>query len=174
MTGEYIEQPIIDEYEPEPIKVYVQTDSENHITAIGSSEFIHDTEGWVQIDEGYDNVKHQHAQGNYLEKGLIDENGCYNYKLVDGATVERTAEEKQAEIDARPTPPPTPQEQIIALTEDVEAVAEATAYGLEDTAAIAETLAYGLEDATVLGETLAMALIEIESLKAEIAALKGE
>lgn len=97
----------IEEYESEPYIVYVQIYSENIITAIGSSAFIQDTEGWVQIDEGYDNVKHQHAQGNYLPKGLIDESGCYNYKLIDGIATERTAEEKQAEIDARPAPPPT-------------------------------------------------------------------
>lgn len=174
MTEETIEQPIIDEYEPEPYKVYVQTDSQNRITAIGSSGFIHDPTDWVQIDEGYDNEKHYHAQNNYLEKGLMDENGCWNYVLVDDEVVERTQEEKQAEIDARPAPPPTPQEQITAISEDVEAIAVTTAHGLEDTAAIGETLAYGLEDATALGEALAMALVEIEALKAEVAALKGE
>ncbi|KTE89299.1 hypothetical protein [Desulfitobacterium hafniense] len=46
------------------------------------------------------------------------------------------------------------------LKEDVEAVAETTAYNLEDTMAVAETLA--------------LSLMEIENLKAEIAALKGE
>lgn len=73
-----------------------------------------------------------------------------------------------------PAPPPTPQEQITALTEDVEAIAVTAAYNLEDTAAIGETIANSLEDTTALAETLAMAMLEIESLKAEIAALKGE
>lgn len=179
MTDIIEDHPIFEDYQPEPYKVYAQTDSENIITAIGSSGFIDDPTDWVQIDEGYDNEKHYHAQNNYLEKGLIDEQGCFNYKLDDAKpfgemAVERTAEEKQAEIDARPAPPPTPQEQIAALTEDVEAVAEATAYDLEDTTAIAEAIAYGLEDATALGEALAGALVEIESLKARIAVLEGE
>ncbi|WP_018306358.1 hypothetical protein [Desulfitobacterium hafniense] len=106
MTEETIEQAIIDDFEPEPIRVYVQVDSERCITTINSSAFLTDITDWIQIDEGFGDRYH-HAQGNYLEKGLIDEQGCYNYKLIDGEVAERSLEEKQAEIDARPTPPPT-------------------------------------------------------------------
>lgn len=77
--------------------VYVKTDSESRITAIDSSAFLTDLTGWIQIDEGTGD-KYHHAQGNYLEKGLMDENGCYNYKLVDGAAVERTDEDKASEL----------------------------------------------------------------------------
>ncbi|AFL99538.1 hypothetical protein Desde_1106 [Desulfitobacterium dehalogenans ATCC 51507] len=168
-----LEEPF-DEYEQEPIKVYVQTDTDGRIISINSSVFLDDPTGWVQIDEGYDNVKHYHAQGNYLPNGLFDESGCYNYRLIDGEVVGRTAEEKQAETDARPAPPPTLDERVTSLGEDVEAVAEATAFTLEDTAAIAETFAYALDDTSALAETLAMALLEIEGLKQEIKVLKGE
>ncbi len=173
MTEETIEEPIVEEYEPEPIKVYVQIDSGGTVTAINSSAFIQNPTEWKQIDEGYGDRYH-HAQGNYLPKPIMDEQGCRNYKLIDLFIVERAPEEKQAEIDARPAPPPAPQEQITALTEDVEAVAVTMAYNLEDTAAIAEMVAYSLEDATALGEALAGALEEIEALKARIAVLEGE
>lgn len=79
----------------EPYKVYIQTDSENRVTAINSSAFV-DGEGWAQIDEGYTD-KYHHAQGNYFDKPLCDERGIYRYKLVDGKPVERTQEEMDAD-----------------------------------------------------------------------------
>lgn len=106
MTDIIEDYPIPEDYQPEPYKVYAQIDPENIITAIGSSEFIQDLTDWIQIDEGFGDRYH-HAQGNYLEKGLIDEQGCCNYNLIDGEVAERSLEEKQAEIDARPAPPPT-------------------------------------------------------------------
>lgn len=125
MTDIIEDHPIFEDYQPEPYKVYAQIDSDSIITAIGSSVFIQDTEGWVQIDEGYDNEKHYHAQNNYLEKGLIDDAGCYNYKLDDTKpfgemAVERTATEKQAEIDARPAPPLTETEVLRDYVLDVD------------------------------------------------------
>ena len=77
--------------------VYAKTDLESRIIAIDSSAFLTDFTDWVQIDEGIGD-KYHHAQGNYLENGLMEENGVYNYKLVGGAPVERTEEEKQAEL----------------------------------------------------------------------------
>ncbi len=44
----------------------------------------------------------------------------------------------------------------------------------DDVEAVAEITAYNLEDSMTLGETLAMALLEIEALKAKIAVLEGE
>ena len=40
--------------------------------------------------------------------------GCANYKLADGAPVERTDAEKAAEIAARPAPDPTPLDRVEA------------------------------------------------------------
>lgn len=77
----------------ENIKVYVQVDSNNVITQINSNIFIQDLTGWVNIDEGQGD-KYSHAQGNYLDKSLIDMEGKYNYKLVNGEVVELTDEEK--------------------------------------------------------------------------------
>lgn len=87
-------------------KVYVQTNADSYITAVNSSAFLPDVTGWTQIDEGIGD-KYAHAQGNYFDKPLMDENGCYNYKLADGKPVETTEEDKQNQIDARPAPPTT-------------------------------------------------------------------
>lgn len=78
-------------------KVYVKTDISGNITAINSSDFLSDITDWVLIDEGTGD-KYRHAQNNYLDKPLTDENGIYNYKLVNGAVIERTNEDKAPEL----------------------------------------------------------------------------
>ncbi len=96
--------------------VYVKMDTTSRITAIEGGMYLpKDLTGWTQIDEGIEDSKYTHPQGNYLEKGLIDENGCYNYKLVDGVVLGRTDEEKAIDIANQPTPPKTPQEEIEEL-----------------------------------------------------------
>ncbi len=94
--------------------VYVKTDEDSTIIDINSSSFLTDFNGWTQIDEGIGD-KYHHAQGHYFENGLIDENGCYNYKLVDGTVMERTVSEKQADIENGPAPAPTPDEKMAEL-----------------------------------------------------------
>ena len=79
-------------------KVYVKTNADSIITGINSSAFLSDTTGWIEIDEGTGDRYH-HAQGNYLDNSIIDDNGIYNYKLIDGKPVLRTDEEKQPAID---------------------------------------------------------------------------
>ncbi len=95
-------------------KVYIMSSVDDKITAINSSTFLTDTEGWMQIDEGIGDRYH-HAQGNYLDKPIVDDNGCYNYKLVGGTVTERTTAEKQSDLDSRPPAPKTPQEEIAEL-----------------------------------------------------------
>lgn len=80
----------MDEY-----KVYVRTDSGGIITDINSSAFI-SGDGWTEVDCGEGDRFH-HAQGNYLEAGLTDGDGLYNYKLVGGVLVLRSDEEKAPE-----------------------------------------------------------------------------
>jgi hypothetical protein len=86
--------------------VYAKTNDNGYITAVNSNIFLSDVTGWTKIDEGMGD-KYAHAQGNYFEKPLIDENGCYNYKLENGKPIETTDEEKQAQLDARPASQPT-------------------------------------------------------------------
>lgn len=94
-------------------QVYAKTDEKRRITAVNSSGFTSDTNGWNQIDEGSGD-RFYLAQGNYFDKPLCDERGIYRYKLVDGKPVERT----QEEMDADYVPPevkPTDAERISQL-----------------------------------------------------------
>ena len=84
-------------------KVYVKTDTESVITDINSDTFLKSVEEYILIDEGVGD-RFAHAQGNYLEHGLFDERGRYNYKLHDGNVVELTEAEKE---ELFPVPEPT-------------------------------------------------------------------
>lgn len=99
-------------------KVYVKINSDGIITAINSSAFISDPTGWTEIDEGTGDRYH-HAQNHYLDKSLIDENGSYNYKLVDGTAEERTAEEKAEDVKPEPEPQPTVEEKLAVQEEQI-------------------------------------------------------
>ncbi len=78
-------------------KVYIKTDISGNIIAINSSDFLSHITDWTLIDEGTGD-KYYHAQNNYLDKPLTDENGIYNYKLVDGRIAERTEADKAPEL----------------------------------------------------------------------------
>ena len=78
-------------------KVYIKINSDDCITEINSSAFISNPEDYIEIDEG-SGTKYHHAQNNYFDKPIIDENGIYNYKLVDGKSALRTDEDKAEEI----------------------------------------------------------------------------
>lgn len=72
--------------------VYLQ---DGYITSINSEIFLSQEEmgSMTEIDKG-EGDKYAHAQSQYLEKGLIDEHGRYNYKFVAGKVVEVAEEEK--------------------------------------------------------------------------------
>ena len=94
-------------------RVYIKKDSENNITSINSSIFLSEEEidTMTEIDQGQGD-KYAHAQGQYLEKGLVDEHGRYNYKFVEGKVVE-VAEADTPTIE-KPKAEPTEQEKINA------------------------------------------------------------
>lgn len=74
-------------------EVYVKLDANGIIIDINSSAFIKNYDGWVKIDQG-DTALYARAQVEYLEKGLVDENGRFNYKLSENNVVALTDEEK--------------------------------------------------------------------------------
>lgn len=76
-------------------KVYIELNSDNDITSINSELFLSQEEkaNMNLIDEG-EGDKYSHAQSQYLEKGLIDEHGRYNYKFAEGKIVEISEDEK--------------------------------------------------------------------------------
>lgn len=95
------------------VKVYINKDSENNITSINSEIFLSQEEiqKMTEIDKGQGD-KYAHAQGLYLEKGLVDKYGRYNYKYVEGKVVE-VAEANKPTIE-EPKAVPTEQEKINA------------------------------------------------------------
>ena len=70
------------------VKVYIKVNEQHEITEVGSSIFIEDITGWIDIDEGSGD-KYAHAQNNYFDKPLQDEEGNYNYLYINGKVYER-------------------------------------------------------------------------------------
>lgn len=70
-------------------RVFVAIDTNDYITSINSEIFLSQEEmdAMVEIDKGQGD-KYAHAQSQYLEKGLVDEHGRYNYRFVEGKVVE--------------------------------------------------------------------------------------
>lgn len=93
-------------------KVYVSL-QDGYITSINSEIFLSEEEmsTMTEIDKGQSD-KYAHAQSQYLEKGLIDEQGRYNYKYVEGKVIE-VAEGDKPTIE-KPKAVPTEQEKINA------------------------------------------------------------
>lgn len=94
-------------------KVYVKLNKDKCITLIDSEIFLTDEEmqTMTNIDEG-EGDKFVHAQSQYLEKGLIDKYGRYNYKYAEGKVVE-VAEVEKPTIE-EPKTVPTEQQKINA------------------------------------------------------------
>lgn len=88
-----------------PHIVYINLNDQKCITAVNSSAFLKDIDGWTEIDSGYGD-KYHHAQGNYFDKPIMDERGIWRYKLEDGNAIERTQEEMDADY-VEPTPTPS-------------------------------------------------------------------
>lgn len=94
-------------------KVYVKLNEDKCITSINSEIFLSNEEmqAMKNIDEG-EGDKYVHAQSQYLENGLIDKYGRYNYKYVEGIVVE-VAEGDKPTIE-EPKAVPTEQQKINA------------------------------------------------------------
>lgn len=94
-------------------KVYVKLNEDKCITLIDSEIFLTNEEiqTMTEIDKGQGD-KYAHAQSQYLEKGLIDEHGRYNYKYVEGKVVEVSEDEKPKV--AKPEQQATAQDKIEA------------------------------------------------------------
>ena len=106
------------------IQVYSKADTAGRVEELGSSVFLTDFTGWVQIDEG-EGDRYAHAQGNYLEKPLMDVDGTHNY-ILDGSTIrEATAEEKAAEKASFPGPEPSREEQLEAQVDALQSQVDA-------------------------------------------------
>lgn len=99
--------------EEQKSRVYILTDSKNRIIRIeGEYTLPSDLTDWILVDEG-DGDKYNLAQTHYLEKGLMTDDGIYQYKYENEEVVERTEEEIEADREAIPITP-TPMEQLEA------------------------------------------------------------
>ena len=85
------------------VKVYVKVDSDSLITEVNSEIFMESIDGYALIDEG-EGDRFTHAQGNYLESGLMDEQGRYNYRLLDGNAVLLTENKSFSRLSSRNCP----------------------------------------------------------------------
>lgn len=93
-------------------KVYVSLQN-GYITFINSEIFLSQEEiqTMKEIDKGQGD-KYAHAQSQYLEKGLVDEQGRYNYRYVEGKVIEVAEAEKPTIEESKAVP--TEQEKINA------------------------------------------------------------
>lgn len=94
-------------------KVYVKLNEDKCVTLIDSEIFLTNEEmqSMTNIDEG-EGDKYAHAQSQYLEKGLIDKYGRYNYKFVEGKLVEVAEGDKPTIEESKAVP--TEQQKINA------------------------------------------------------------
>lgn len=74
-------------FEEQPIKVYIKVNSNNQVVEINSEIFIKDFTGWIEIDSGFGD-KYAHAQSQYFDKPLINEDGSFSYKYENNKVVE--------------------------------------------------------------------------------------
>lgn len=72
----------------EKIKVFVKINENNEIVEIGSNVFINDLTNWICVDEGYGD-RFAHAQSQYLNKPLMNDQGGYSYLLEEGVIKEK-------------------------------------------------------------------------------------
>lgn len=101
------------------MNIYAKTENEK-IVFLALERELTETEiseyGWIVVGQAGEKDYPAVVSGTWLGKPLFDENGIANYKLSDGVAVERTNEEKQAELAERPAPFPSLQEQVDALS----------------------------------------------------------
>ena len=106
------------EFEPKS-KVYIQTDTEGRILRCeGGYTTPADLTGWIEIDEGTGD-KYNLCQSHYFDGGLYTMDGIPRYRWDGSAAVLRTEEELEADRAARPAPPPTTDERITILEEQL-------------------------------------------------------
>lgn len=67
-------------------KVYIEIDKDNNIIKVFSSDFEKPQITSILIDSGLGD-KFRHAQSQYFDKPLINEDATYNYKYENGRII---------------------------------------------------------------------------------------
>ena len=100
-------------------KVYIQTDAEGRILRCdGGYTTPADLSGWLEIDEGTGD-RYSLCQSHYFDGGLYTMDGIPRYNWDGEKAVLRSGEELEADRAARPAPPPTTDERITILEEQL-------------------------------------------------------
>ena len=73
--------------------IYIKVNNDNCVTSINSNIFIDNLNDWILVDSNVQGDKGAHAQGNYLPKPFITDEGYYRYKYENDNIVERSEEE---------------------------------------------------------------------------------
>lgn len=108
------------EFETPKSKVYIQTDAESRILRCeGQYTLPTDLTDWILIEEGAPCDRLNLAQSHYFDGGLYTMDGIPRYRWDGTQAVERTEEELEADRAARPAPPPTTDERITILEEQL-------------------------------------------------------
>ena len=106
-------------FETPKSKVYIQTDTDGRILRCeGGYTTPSDLTDWTEIDEGTGD-RYNLCQSHYFDGGLYTMDGIPRYRWDGSAAVLRTEEELEADRAARPAPPPTTNERIATLEEQL-------------------------------------------------------
>ena len=99
---------------------YIKLDEQGRITRCeGEYTLPSDLTDWILIEEGAPCDRLNLAQSHYFDGGLYTMDGIPRYKWDGSAAVLRTEEELEADRAARPAPPPTTDERITILEEQL-------------------------------------------------------
>ena len=106
-------------FETPKSKAYIQTDTDGRILRCeGGYTTPADLTDWIEIDEG-NGDKYNLCQSHYFDGGLYTMDGIHRYRWDGSAAVLRSEEELEADRAARPAPPPTTNERISILEEQL-------------------------------------------------------
>ena len=120
--------------------VYIKVDDQGRITRCeGEYTLPSDLSGWILIDEGEPCDKRNLAQSHYFPGGLYTMDGIPRYRWDGYAAVLRSEDELEADRAARPAPPPTTEERIATL-EDQLVQADETSIALYESQEAQETI----------------------------------
>lgn len=61
-------------------EVWIKVNENDEIIDVNSNIFINDFTDWIMIDKNVIGDKGAHAQSQYFDKPLVNEDGKYNYK----------------------------------------------------------------------------------------------
>ena len=101
-------------------RVYIRTDEQGRIVRCeGEYTLPADLDGWTLIEEGPPCDRLNLAQSHYFPGGLYTMDGIPRYKWDGIQAALRTEEELEADRAARPAPPPTTDERITILEEQL-------------------------------------------------------